>query len=176
MTSDFDPGLGVMARQEALRVVPIGWIDLEEEKTMTTEPPATPDPTPAPEPPAPQAGTASPWSNMSGQTMVMIAGILVVAVFLIFGLIADEWYPPFGSIVVGSFAILIPLTKVESVGSGLSAATLLIVIGYWLAVAGAWDFIGDITFGWDGPEEVIASLILAAAAVVAFLGARAIKA
>ncbi|MGH8870540.1 MAG: hypothetical protein ACRDWS_00990 [Acidimicrobiia bacterium] len=112
---------------------------------------------------------------MSGQTMVMIAGILVVAVFLIFGLIADEWYPPFESIVVASFAILIPLTKTESIG-GLSAGTLLTLVGYWLAVAGAWDFIEDIRFGWGGPEDVIASLILAAAAVVAFLGARAIKA
>jgi hypothetical protein len=147
---------------------------------MTTEPPGAPDPTPAQEPVAttpvaPQAAS-SPLSSMSGERMVMIAGVVVVGVFLIFGLIADEWYPPFESVVVGSFAILLPLLGPEPVGSRISTGTLMTVAGYWLAIAGLWDFIGDIRFGWGGAEDVIASLLLAAAAAIAFLGARSIKA
>ena len=146
---------------------------------MTTEPPGTPDPTPAHEPaatPAPAAPASSPLSNMSGERMVMIAGVIVVGVFVIFGLIADEWYPPFESVVVGSFAIILPLIGAEPVGSRVSTATLMTIAGYWLAIAGLWDFVGDIRFGWGGNVDVIASLLLAVAAVVAFLGARSIKA
>lgn len=141
---------------------------------MTTEPPAMPDPAPQPDITASPSATTSSLSGMPGETMVMIAGLLVVGVFVIFGLIADEWYPPFGSVVAATFAVIIPLAKVKSVGS-LSASTLMTILGYWLAIAGAWDFIGDIRFGWGGAVDVVASLILAAAAVLAFIGARAIK-
>jgi hypothetical protein len=142
---------------------------------MTNEPPGTPDPTPAQEPAAPAAPTSSPLSNMSGERMVMIAGIIVVGVYVIFALIADEWSPPFESIVVGSFAIILPMIGPEPVGSRISTATLMTIAGYWLAVAGLWDFVGDIRFGWGENTDVIASLLLAVAAVVAFLGARSIK-
>lgn len=142
---------------------------------MTTEPPAPPDPTPqsdaTPTPPA----TTSSLGGMPGETAVMIAGLLVVGVFVIFGIIADEWYPPFASVVVATFAVIIPLAKVHSVGS-LSATTMMTVAGHWLAIAGAWDFIGDIRFGWGGAVDVVASLILAASAVIAFMGARSIRA
>jgi hypothetical protein len=112
---------------------------------------------------------------MSGERMVMIAGIIVVGVYVIFALIADEWSPPFESIVVGSFAIILPMIGPEPVGSRISTATLMAIAGYWLAVAGLWDFVGDIRFGWGENTDVIASLLLAVAAVVAFLGARSIK-
>jgi hypothetical protein len=112
---------------------------------------------------------------MPGETLVMIAGIIVVGVFVIFGLIANEWYPPFESVVVGSFAILLPLIGAEPIGSGISSKTLVKLAGFWLAIAGLWDFIGDIRFGWDGAAEVIGSLVLAGAAGLAFFGARSIK-
>jgi len=154
---------------------------------MTTEPPGIPDPTPAQEPvqepaqapaPEPMASpppVSSPMGSMSGERMVMIAGVVVVGVYVIFGLIANEWVPPFESVVVGSFAIILPLIGAEPVGSRISTGTLLTVAGYWLAVAGLWDFVGDVRFGWDGAAEIIASLVLAGAAVLAFLGARSIK-
>jgi len=145
---------------------------------MTTEPPGTPDPIPAQEPatPTPAAPASSPLSNMSGERMVMIAGVIVVGVWVIFALIADEWFPPFESVVVGSFAIILPLIGSEPVGSRISTGTLMTIAGYWLAVAGLLDFITDIRFGWGGNADVIASLLLAVGAVVAFLGARSIKA
>ena len=140
---------------------------------MTTEPPASPDPTPAPDTTNSPSATAASLGGMPGETLVMIAGLLIVGVFVVFGIIADEWYPPFESVVAATFAAIIPLARVESVGS-LSPATLMTVIGYWLAIAGAWDFIGDIRFGWGGAVDVVASLILVASAVLAFMGARSI--
>jgi len=145
---------------------------------MTTEPPGTPDPTPAQEPaaPTPAAPASSPLSNMSGERMVMIAGVIVVGVYVIFGLIANENFPPRETVIVAIFAIILPLIGSEPVGSRISTGTLMTIVGYWLAAAGLLDFIVDVRFGWGGNVDVIASLLIAVAAVVAFLGARSIKA
>ncbi|MGH8949971.1 MAG: hypothetical protein ACRDX9_00975 [Acidimicrobiia bacterium] len=138
---------------------------------MTSEPPATPESTP----PTP-APAASPLTGMSGEMMVMISGAVVLGVFVIFGLILDEWYPPYESIIPASFAVLLPRLTGTPVGSGISTATLLKISGYVIAVAGLWDFVDTIRFGWGDAVDVIAWLLLAAAAVFAFLGARAIEA
>jgi hypothetical protein len=50
------------------------------------------------------------------------------------------------------------------------------IAGYVIAVAGAWDFIETLRFGWGGLEDVLAWVLLAGAAVVAFMGARSIEA
>jgi hypothetical protein len=142
---------------------------------MTTEPPGTPEPTPVPEPTAPQSASPSPLDNMSGQTLVMIASVVVVAVYLIFGLIANEWFPSDEALIAASFALVLSRIGGNPVGSGISTASLTKIAGYVIAVAGLWDFIETLRFGWGGFEDVIAWVLLAAAAVVAFLGARSIE-
>lgn len=140
---------------------------------MTTEPPESTEPDPVPETPASTPPATTSVTNLPGETLVMVAGVIVVGVFLIFAIFANEWTPPFESVVVASFALIIPLAKVRSVGT-VSGPTLMKLIGFWLAVAGAWDFVRDLRFGWGGAFGVIASLLLAASAVIAFFGARAI--
>lgn len=44
-----------------------------------------------------------------------------------------------------------------------------------IAVAGLWNFVFTLRFGWGGLFDVLGWLLLAAAAVLAFLGARAIQ-
>jgi len=107
---------------------------------------------------------------MSGEMMVMVSGILILGVYLIFGLIANEWYPSFVSVVAASFAVILP--RVTSVGSGVSGATLLKITGYVIAVAGLWDFVATLRFGWGGFVDVVGWILLAVAAVLAFFGAR----
>jgi len=143
---------------------------------MTTEPPGTPEPTPSPEPTPPQTAAGPSMGNMSGQTLVMVASVVVVAVYLIFGLIANEWYPSFESLIAASFALILTRVGGTPVGSGISSASLMKIAGYVIAVAGAWDFVETLRFGWGGFEDVIAWVLLAGAAVVAFLGARSIEA
>ena len=142
---------------------------------MTTEPPGTPEPTPPPEP-APQTSPGPSMGNMSGQTLVMLASVVVVAVYLIFGLIANEWYPKSESLIAATFALILTRVERTPVGSGISSASLVKIAGYVIAVAGAWDFIETLRFGWGGFEDVIAWVLLAGAAVVAFLGAQSIEA
>jgi hypothetical protein len=105
--------------------------------------------------------------------MVMISGIIILGVYVIFGLIADEWYPSLLSVVAATFAVILP--RVTSVGSGISGATLLKITAYVIAAAGLWEFVSTLRFGWGGVVDVVGWLLLAAAAVLAFLGARAIR-
>jgi len=140
---------------------------------MTTEPPTAPGPE-EPQPIAPTSATTTPsLGGMSGEMMVMISGILILGVYVIFGLIANEWYPSFLSVVAATFAVILP--RVTSVGSGISGATLLKITGYVIAVAGLWDFVFTLRFGWGGFVDVVGWILLAVAAVLAFVGARAIN-
>jgi len=143
---------------------------------MTTEPPGSPEPTPATEPAPSRTDSSMSLGNMTGQTLVMIASVVVVGVYLVFGLIANEWYPSFESLIAASFALILTRVSGTPVGSGISSATLIKIAGYVIAVAGAWDFIETLRFGWGGFEDVLAWVLLAGAAVVAFMGARAIEA
>lgn len=143
---------------------------------MTNEPPVAPDPPPS-EPAAttPTAGTAT-QTGLSGEMMLTISGILILGVYVVFGLIADEWYPPFLQLVAATFALILARTASPPAGSGLSTKTLLKIVGYVIAVAGLWDFVSGLRFGWGGFVDVIAWLILGVAAVLGFLGSRAIEA
>jgi hypothetical protein len=42
-------------------------------------------------------------------------------------------------------------------------------------VAGLWDFVFTLRFGWGGFVDVVGWILLAVAAVLAFVGARAIN-
>jgi hypothetical protein len=140
---------------------------------MTTQPPTPPGPEET-QPIAPTpANTAPSLGGMSGEMMVMVSGILIIGVYVIFGLIANEWYPSFLSVVTATFAVILP--RVTSVGSGISSATLLKITGYVIAVAGLWDFVLALRFGWGGFVDVVGWILLAVAAVLAFVGARAMN-
>ncbi|MGH8948860.1 MAG: hypothetical protein ACRDXF_08375, partial [Acidimicrobiia bacterium] len=58
--------------------------------------------------------------------------------------------------------------------SGISGSTLSKITGYVIAVSGLWDFVFTLRFGWDGFVDVVGWLLLAAAAVLGFVGGRAI--
>jgi hypothetical protein len=112
---------------------------------------------------------------MSGEMMVMISGIIILGVYVVFGLIADEWYPSFVSVVASTFAVFLPRMKADTFGPGLTAASLLKITGYVIAVAGLWDFVFSLRFGWGGAFDVLGWVILGVAAVLGFLGARAVR-
>ncbi len=133
---------------------------------MTTEPPAAPEPPPIPEP-VPAAPTSS-APSVSGQLLLTVAAILIIGEYLIFGLIANEWYPGEVSLVAATVVLVFALMKND--GSDV----VLKVGGYVIAAAGLWNFLEGIRFGWDGFIDIVAWVVLALAAVLAFVGARSI--
>jgi hypothetical protein len=133
---------------------------------MTTEPPTAPEPPPTPEPvptvPTPAAPT------VSGQMLLLVAAILIVGEYLIFGLIANEWYPGEVSLVAATVVLVFALMKNDA------SNAVLRIGGYVIAAAGLWNFLEGIRFGWDGFIDIVAWIVLALAAVLAFVGARSI--
>jgi hypothetical protein len=131
---------------------------------MTTEPPSTPEPE-ATVPPIP-AAPATTAPTVSGQMLLLVGAVLIVGEYLIFGLIANEWYPGEVSLVAATVILAMALLK------GGETRSVLRVGGYVIGAAGVWNFLEGIRFGWDGFVDVIAWIILALAAVLAFIGAR----
>ncbi len=147
---------------------------------MTTEPPGTPEPipvrkpAPAVPPPAPAPVAAS--MSMSGETMVMIGGVLVLASYVIFGLIANEYHQYIVQLVAAVFAVLLPTVNKEAVGRVAPFPDVMKVLGYTIAVGGLFEFLFDVRFGILDDFMAIAGAVVAYAGyVLAFIGARAIK-
>lgn len=148
---------------------------------MTTEPPGTPEPTPVPEPapaavpPAP-APAAPSMSSMSGENMVMIGAALVLASYVIFALIANEYHQFIVQLVAAAFAVLLPSVNRDSVGKVAPFPVAMKVLGYLIAVGGLFEILYDIRFGvLDEFMSIAGALVAYAGYVLAFIGARSIK-
>jgi hypothetical protein len=150
---------------------------------MTTEPPFAPEPASTPDPvpdPTPQPMTPPPATtssmSMSGETLVMIGGALVLGSYVIFQLLSGDFFQYITALVAAAFAVLIPLLKRESVEKVIAVPALMKVAGYVLAVTGVFEILYDIRFGvLDEFLVIIGALVAYAGYVLAFLGARSIK-
>jgi len=147
---------------------------------MTTEPPGTPEPTPVPEPapaavpPAPAPAATS--ISMSGENMVMIGAALVLASYVIFALIANEYHQFIVQLVAAAFAVLLPSIDRDSVGKVAPFPVAMKVLGYVIAVGGLFEVLYDIRFGiLDEFMSIAGALVAYAGYVLAFIGARSIK-
>jgi hypothetical protein len=131
-------------------------------------PAATPPMAPAPAQPA--------MSSMSGESMVMIGGVLVLASYVIFALIADEFHQFTVQLIAAAFAELIPLVAKDSIGKVIGYSVAMKVVGYVIAVAGIFEILYDVRFGiLDEVMAFLGAAVAYAGYVLAFLGARAIK-
>ncbi len=135
---------------------------------MTTEPPGMHEQPPVPEP-APEP-VAAPLGNVSGRTLLLLASALIVGEYLVFSLIAEEWYPGEVSLVAATLLLFVGLVT----PSRVDTTSMMRVGGYVIAAAGVWNFIEGIRYGWGGALDVIAWIILGLAAVLAFVGARSL--
>lgn len=112
----------------------------------------------------------------SGEGLVAFAGIIVIAVWVIFSILATEYF-------IGSLLILLSVTA--AVAPRLNRGTVervhplplvMKMVGYAIAIVGVYTLVEDIRFEYlDEVWAVIGGLITYAAAVMAFIGARQIK-
>ena len=147
---------------------------------MTTEPPTTPEPTPGDQPVTPPAvppAAAGPMSSMTGETLVTIGAALVLGSYLVFGLIANEFHQYTVQLVAAAFALLVPFVSREAVEKVASYPVVMKVLGYIIAVSGVFEILFDVRFGYlDEFMAILGAVIAYAGYVVAFIGARTIKA
>lgn len=139
---------------------------------MTMEPPATPEPTPEPAP-----GPRSAMSSMSGENMVMGGAALVLISYVIFTLLTRDFsqYPTV--LYAASFAVILSRLGSPWVEKLAPVPVLMKLLGYLIALVGVFEILYDIRVGvLDSAMPILGALVAYIGYVLAFLGARSIKA
>ena len=112
----------------------------------------------------------------SGEGLVAFAGIVIIVVWLIFAVIADEYGIDWLMLSLAVAAAVLPRLDRTKVEQFHSLPVLMKVIGYGIALIGLFSLIFDVRFGvLDDVADILAGLGTYAASVMAFLGARQIK-
>jgi hypothetical protein len=112
----------------------------------------------------------------SGEGMVALAGIVILAVWIIFDVIVQDYGVTTLAIVLALLAAVLPRMKREDVEKIQRLPILMKVIGYGLVAVGIVEVINDISHGfYNNALGVIGALVAYAAYAMAFMGARSIK-
>lgn len=114
----------------------------------------------------------------SGEGLVAFAGMVLAADYLLFGLLANDYWVTWLALVPAIGAALLPRLNRASVESFHPLPNLMKVLGYVVAIVGVLTIIEDIRFSGGVFDEflgVIGALVAYAGFVMAFLGARQIK-
>ena len=112
----------------------------------------------------------------SGEGLVAFAGMVLLAVWVIFDLIADTYAMDNLVPVVAAVALLLPRLDRVRVESIQPLPVLMKLAGWALVLLGIVDFLIDVRFGfYDTIGGIIGALAAYAGYVMAFLGARQIE-
>lgn len=132
-----------------------------------------------PEPAAEEASASSMSMGdfTTGQGMVALGGIILLAVWLIFDVILDEYGVLSFGVVLAATAALLPRLNRESVENIHPLPVLMKVIGYGLAFVGVIEIVEEVVNGIFSADAatIIGALLAYAAYVIAFLGARSVE-
>ena len=122
----------------------------------------------------PQPEAMTPPKAMGSGGFLMIGAALIVAGWILFGLLIGEY--AFSAIYVG-LAVLVLFSVLGMRGFGVGAGTQR-TIGLFIGIAALLDILNDVRFGGfpDGFVDVLAYLVFVVGAALMFLGARGMKA
>lgn len=114
-------------------------------------------------------------TSTSGTGLVSLAGIVVLAVYLVFELIFREYFVAYAALMLAAVAVILPRVRRDSVEKFHAFSSLMKVVGYGLALIGVFELLDDIRFnGYDDTGSVVGALVAYAGYVMAIMGARSI--
>jgi hypothetical protein len=114
----------------------------------------------------------------SGERMVSLGGLILIAGYLVFGLLANEYWVAWLPLLLAVFAVLLPRFDHGFVVKIAELPVLMKAIGYAIAIIGGFTLIEDIRFAGSTLDEfieIIGALVAYAGFGFAFAGARSIK-
>jgi hypothetical protein len=121
------------------------------------------------------AGSSESGTN-SGVALVWIGAALVLASFLVFEVIAGEYFVTTVALVLAAVVLALPRLALGAVTAIAPLPAFTKVGGYALAFAGLVEILDDIRFdAFDGFVSVLGGLVAYAGYVLAFMGARSIR-
>ena len=131
------------------------------------------------EQPEPVAGSqpATPLgADKSGEQLVAYGAWIIIGVFLVFELIAAEYFVTDTALAVAALLVLVPRLAPDAVAAIASPAMFNKVFGYSLALIGVVEILEDVRFNTfdDGLQTVLGAIIAYAGYALAGLGARKI--
>ena len=117
------------------------------------------------------SGNSNPLAGQSGETLVLWGAMAVLASWLIFDVITDEYGVSSLAVVLALVVVVMPRIDRDAISS---MGAFIKATGYGLAIAGAVELVADIdsTIFDAGGATIIAALIAYAGYVLAFLGAQ----
>ncbi len=112
----------------------------------------------------------------SGEGLVAFAGMVVIASWIIFSIMAREYFFEFSILLLALAAAILPRVDRATLERVHPLPVLMKTLGYAIAILGVFTLFEDVRFGiLDEVWAVIGGLITYAAAVMAFIGARQIE-
>ena len=114
----------------------------------------------------------------SGEGLVAFAGMVLVAAWIIFGVVANTYWVAWLALVPAIAVVLLPRLDRANVERFHPLPLLMKALGYAITLVGVLTIIEDVRFAGsqlDEIFEVVGALVAYAGFVMAFLGARQIK-
>ncbi|REK22646.1 MAG: hypothetical protein DWQ40_02985 [Actinobacteria bacterium] len=114
----------------------------------------------------------------SSEGMVALGAGLLIASYLIFGLILNDYWVGWMALLFAVFALLLPRVDRGFVEQIAPLPVLMKAVGYTIAILGVFAIVEDIRFAssaLDSFSEILGALLAYGGYAIVFLGARMIK-
>lgn len=115
----------------------------------------------------------------SSEGMVAFGGGLIVAGWVLFEIILNDYYTAWVTLLLAVLAIMLPRASRVFVDKFAPMSALMKAVGYMIVILAAISLVEDIRFAssaLDDFTEILGALVLYGGSAIAWLGARAIDA
>jgi hypothetical protein len=115
----------------------------------------------------------------SAEGMVSLGGAILIAVYLLFGLILNEYWIAWVTLLPAVLVVLLPRIAGDWVERIAPMPVMMKALGYTIVILGVVAIIEDLRFAgtvFDEFLDILAALASYVGYVVVFMGARSIKA
>jgi hypothetical protein len=116
----------------------------------------------------------NPLAGQSGENLVSLGALLVIGSWLIFEVIAEDYFVTTVAVGLGLLILILPRFDIDAITDIAPVPAFLKLAGYALALIGVVEIIDEIQGGIldAGGSAILGALIAYAGYVLAFLGAR----
>jgi hypothetical protein len=123
------------------------------------------------------SGMTNPLAGQSGDTLVTWGALLVLASWVIFEVIVEEYFLGTAVVAVALLIAVVPMIDADAITGVAPTGAFLKLAGYLLVALGVVEVVADLRTNIfdDGAASIIGALVAWVGYVVAYMGARAIK-
>lgn len=121
--------------------------------------------------------STNPLAEQSGDTLVMWGALAVLASWVIFEVIAEEYFVSTMSAALAIFLVVLPRIDGDAIKNLAKPASIAKFVGYLLVCAGIVEVVADIRNNiFDaGGSTILGAIVAYAGYALTFLGARKIE-